>query len=90
MPRHHCKSTDNIRAMSPLELSHLTIASPEYSNTLEAEENDLQTNFMKMIELLKEEINDSLKKIQGGKTNNWSKLINPSKKTRKTQTIGRN
>ena len=46
-------------------------ARPEYSNTTEAQE-DLKTNFMKMIEVLKEETNKSLKEIQKI-TNNWTK-----------------
>ena len=39
------------------------IARPEYSNTDETQENELQTEFMKMIEILKEEKN-FLKEIQ--------------------------
>lgn len=45
------------RAMSPPELSYHTTASPEYSNITETQENDLKTNFMKMIEVLKEKMN---------------------------------
>lgn len=40
--------------MSPPEPSYHTTASPEYSNTVEAQENDLKTNFRKMIEVFKE------------------------------------
>lgn len=32
--------------MSPPELSHSTIAIPDYSNTMETQENDLKTNFI--------------------------------------------
>lgn len=49
--------------MSPPELSYPTTASPEYSNTAKAEENYLKTNVMKMIVILKEEVNKSLKEI---------------------------
>lgn len=38
-----------------------TSPKPEYSNTAEAHEDDLKTNFMKIIEGLKEEMNKSLK-----------------------------
>lgn len=37
-----------------------TSPKPEYSNTAEAHEDDLKTNFMKIIEGLKEEMNKSL------------------------------
>jgi len=36
----------------PSEPSYSTIASPEYSNTAEAQENDLKSNLMKMLEAL--------------------------------------
>jgi hypothetical protein len=39
-------------------------ASPRHSNTGEAQENYLTSNFMKMIEAQKEEWNKSLKEIQ--------------------------
>jgi hypothetical protein len=41
--------------MTPTEPRYLTTASPEYSNTAEAQENNLKNNFMTMIELSKEE-----------------------------------
>lgn len=43
------------------EPSHHTTTSPEYSNTTKVQVNDLKSNFMKMIHVLKEEINQSLK-----------------------------
>lgn len=43
--------------MSPPEPSYPTTASPEYSNTAEAQEDDLKPNSMKAIEDLKEETN---------------------------------
>ena len=46
------------------EPSHPTTASPGYSNTGEARENNLKTNFMEMREVFKEEMNKSLKAIQ--------------------------
>ena len=50
--------------MAPLEPSYLTIASPGYSNAAEAQENDLKTNFVEMIEVFKVEINKHIKEIQ--------------------------
>ena len=47
--------------MSPAEANNLTTASPEYFNIAEAQENNLKTNFMMMIEILKDEMNKSLK-----------------------------
>lgn len=49
--------------MSPPDLSYLTTASPEYSNTAEAQTKDVKSNYMKIIEFLKEEVNKSLKEI---------------------------
>lgn len=52
--------------MSPPELSHLTTASPEYSNTAEEHakvEKHFKSNSMKIIEVLKEEVNKSLVKF---------------------------
>ena len=43
--------------MSPPEPSHLTTALSEHSNIPEAQGKDLKTNFMKMIEVLKEKTN---------------------------------
>ena len=40
--------------MTPLEYGYLTTASPEYSNTAEAQKSNLKTKFMKMVEVLKE------------------------------------
>lgn len=47
--------------MSPLEPSYTTTAGPEYSNTAEAQENDITTNARKMVEVLTEEMNKSVK-----------------------------
>ena len=65
--------------MSPLKPGYPTTAGPEYSNTAATQENDLNTNFMKMIEVLKEEMNKPLKESQEN-TNNQRKLINTFKK----------
>lgn len=48
--------------MSPPEHSYFTTTNPEQSSTAEEPENDLTTNFMKMIEVIKEDMNKSLKK----------------------------
>ena len=50
--------------MAPSELSYPTTASPEYCNTNKTQENDLKSNFIKMNEAFKEEMNKSLKEIQ--------------------------
>lgn len=50
--------------MSPLEPSYLTIVDPEYSTITEAEGKDLKITFMNMIQILKEETNTFLDKIQ--------------------------
>jgi hypothetical protein len=50
--------------MSPLEPSYPTTASPEYPKIAEAQENDLKTNFMKLIEVLKAEMNKSPREMK--------------------------
>ena len=50
--------------MSPLEPSYLTTADPEHPNIAEAQEKDLKTNYMKMIETLKGEMKKILKETQ--------------------------
>lgn len=50
--------------MAPSEPSNPTTARPEHSNTAKAQENDLKTDFMKMIEVLKEEMKKSLEEYQ--------------------------
>jgi hypothetical protein len=46
--------------MPPPEPSYFTTASSEYSKSTEAQEKDIKTNLMKMIEALKREMNKSL------------------------------
>ena len=41
-----------------------TAGRPEYSNTAEAPEKDLKNNFMKIMEVLKEEMKKVLKEIK--------------------------
>ena len=62
MPRGQYENTINNSQdnMAPPELSYPTTASPGYSNIAEAQENDLKTNFMKMIEVLKEGGDDQI------------------------------
>lgn len=50
--------------MAPPKSSYPTTASPGYSNIDEAQENDLKSNLMKMIESLEVEINKSFREIQ--------------------------
>ena len=59
--------------MSPSEISHSTRTSLEYSNIVKGQENDLKNNFVKMIEMFKEEISKSPKKQE--KTNSSEKSI---------------
>lgn len=54
--------------MSPPEPSYPTTTSPENPDTTEAHENDLKTNFTKMIEVLKKKNNRFLKECQESKT----------------------
>lgn len=62
MPKYQGKnktknSTEN---MSPLESCHSTSESPEYSNTGEVQENNLKINIVKIIDILKEQMNKYL------------------------------
>ena len=50
--------------MTTPEISDSTPARPEHPNTDDAEEKDLKSNFIKMMEAFKEEINDSLKEME--------------------------
>lgn len=56
-------STNNQGNMLAQEPSYPTAERPEYCNTTEAQEKDLKRNFMKMIDILKEGVNKSLKEI---------------------------
>ena len=47
--------------MAPPEPSYFTMASPEDPNTLEPQENDHKSNFMKMLEDFTKEMNKYLK-----------------------------
>ena len=77
--------------MPPLEHSYSTIAGPEQ---LKPKERDLKNTYMKMIEVLKEEINKSLKEIQKN-TNKQLKKVNKSfkecqeKKTKQLQEMNK-
>lgn len=55
--------TNNQGNILPQEPSYPTTGRPEYCNTTEAQEKDLKRNFMKMIDILKEGVNKSLKEI---------------------------
>ena len=46
------------------EACYPTTAHPEQSNIADAQENDVKTNFVKMIEVLQKEMNKPLKEIQ--------------------------
>ena len=53
----------------PLEPNSPTTASPGYPNTPEKQDSDLKSYLMKMIEVIKEDINNSLKEIQEPQVN---------------------
>ena len=84
--RQQGKSTlNNIKSSkAPLEISGATTARPEHPNTDEVEENKLKNNFMMIIEVLKEEIKNSLKEMEK-KTKNGKISTNPLKKTKTTK-----
>jgi ribosome-binding ATPase YchF (GTP1/OBG family) len=86
--------------MSLPEFSYPTTAGPKYYNIAESQEKVLKTNYIKEIELLKEEMNKSflknsnkqleemkksLKESQEN-TKSWRKLINSLQKTKNKQT----
>ena len=65
------------------EPSSSTTGSPEYFNTLEIQGTDLKSYLMKIIESFKEDINNSLKKIQentGKQVEALKEETNPLKK----------
>jgi hypothetical protein len=68
--------------MIPSEPTYPTKTSPEYSNTAEMQEKNLKTNFLKMINILREEMNKYFKGIQEN-TNNEKKWKILSKKAKK-------
>lgn len=49
--------------------TELMTARPEYSSAAEAQDTDLKTNFMKMMEVPKEEVKKSLKRKKANKRN---------------------
>ena len=55
------RSHDN---MIHSENSYPTTASPEYPNTVEAGENGIKSNFMKMIDVFKDELKKSFNEMQ--------------------------
>lgn len=81
--------------MCQLEPSYPIKAGPEYYNIIEAEEKDLQTIYREMIEVLKEEMNKSLRGIWENRNKQWNgidKTIEGLKigieSVKKTQTEG--
>jgi hypothetical protein len=49
--------------MAPPEPSYLATINPGYPHETEAQEENLKSNLIKMIEAFKEDMNESLKKI---------------------------
>ena len=62
--KHKNISNRNQCNLAPSEPSSLTTAITGYPNTPEKQDSDLKSHLMKMIEDLKEDINNSLKEIQ--------------------------
>ena len=58
--------------MLSIEPSYPSRTDPEYSSTAEAQEKDLKTNYLEMIEVLKKKMNKSLNKIQGKANKNFA------------------
>jgi hypothetical protein len=54
------KKPQSGHSLFPLELSYSTIWGPEYSNIAKHKGKDLKTNYMKMIEVLKEKKRSNL------------------------------
>jgi hypothetical protein len=77
--KHRTKSNRSKYTSASTESSSPTIASPGYTNTLENQEAELKSYNMKKIDILKEDINNSLKEMQG----NVSKQIEALKKEKK-------
>jgi hypothetical protein len=59
----------------------------EYFSITETQENDLKTDIIKIIEVLREKRNTPLKEIQETQTENWMKLINLPLKAKKKGTV---
>jgi hypothetical protein len=62
--KHKTINNRNQNRWASSETSSPTTVSPEYTNTPENQESVLKSYFMKIVEFLKEEINNSLKEIQ--------------------------
>ena len=63
--------------MFSIEPSCPTTAGPEYPSITEAQEKDLKTNYMKIIEVLKEEMDKSFNEIQDKNKQKKMEEINP-------------
>jgi hypothetical protein len=72
MGRGKCKNTSyrNQCHLTPSEPSSPTTGSPGYPNTPENQDSDLKSHLMKMLEDLKEDINNSLKEYMRTQENN--------------------
>lgn len=70
MPKHQFKKivSNSQGNMIPPESSHPMTARPEYSNAVKAQLKDLKNKIVKMIEVLKKEMKNSLKTIEGKTT----------------------
>ena len=62
------------------EPNYIVVANNEYSYPAEEQVNNIKTNVMTTIVVLKKEKKKSLKLIEENTTNKWRKLINTLKK----------
>lgn len=72
IPKLQCKNTvNNVQGnMSPPKPSQPITARLEYFNTPETQESNAKTNFITIIDVLKDEINKSCKEVEGKKLKN--------------------
>jgi hypothetical protein len=79
--KHKNISNRNQGYLASSEPNSPNIASPGYPNTLEKQESDLKSLLMMMIEDIKKDINNSLKKIQ---ENTGKQLVTFKEETQKS------
>lgn len=76
--RSQCKNTFNNsqNTMSPLEPSHPTRVGPQRRNAAETQDKDPKTDFMNMMAVLKEQMNQYRKEIYKNTCNRWKESNN--------------
>jgi ribulose bisphosphate carboxylase small subunit len=79
--RTRTQATEKQGYLASLELSSSTTVSTGYPKTLEKEDSHLESHLMMMIEDFKEDINNSLQKIQD---NTGKQVVAPKEETQKS------